>query len=190
MNKKTILLLFVIYIVVTYVGLLIKSTYAPMTEEQVEVLSYSSYELPEAINIPITVNHTKLSLEEQHGLPTGFLQAIHKVETSGRCNVVSKAKAQGCFQFTEQTRTELKRLFNYTFDPFNYEQSEKAAALYLSHLAKRVDKLPIRKEDKWLWVAAAYNGGFTNVKRWIKEGHVDYWETRAYMYKVNNQIKG
>lgn len=189
MSKKTILLLLLAYIAITCVGLLIKSTYQVM-EEPVEVISYNSYELPEATNIPITHKHSPPSLEEQHGLPTGLLAAIHQVETSGRCNVTSKANAEGCFQFTPNTQKELVRLFNYTFDPFNYEQSEKAAALYLSHLAKRVDKLPIRKQDKWLWVAAAYNGGFTNVRRWVKQGHIDYWETRAYTYKVTSLLEG
>lgn len=189
MSKKTLLILLVAYIVVTYVGLLIKSTYSVM-EEPVEVISYSSYELPEAINIPTATKHSPPSIEELYGLPTGLLAAIHQVETSGRCNVVSKANAKGCFQFTPTTQKELVRLFKYTFDPFNYEQSQKAAAMYLSHLAKRVDKLPIRKQDKWLWVIAAYNGGFTNVRRWVKQGHIDYWETRTYTYKVKSLLEG
>jgi len=196
MSRVVLLISFFIYITGTAIALKIKNSNNidanQSNHSNVQVIPYKLLPIPSAEDLPSpkeVVKKTNTTLEEQYNLPKGILEAVHKVETSGRCRVVSKANARGCFQFNRITQREIYRLFQYKFNPYNYEQSKKAAAMYLAYLAKRVDSLPIRKQDKWLWVLAAYNAGFSNVRRWVKEGKIGFKETHFYIYRVMHLAK-
>ncbi|WP_238925135.1 lytic transglycosylase domain-containing protein, partial [Achromobacter insuavis] len=93
------------------------------------------------------------NLEKKHGLPQGLLDSVWLQESGRGRNMLSRAGAQGHFQFMPDTAKEwgLK-------DPSNLEESSDAAARYLKWLLGRTGG----DAKKAL---AAYNGGIGNLER-------------------------
>lgn len=175
----------------------------------VEVTPYYSYSLeaptslPNTISTPMSKSQVNSSLETEFGLPTGILAAVHQKETSGRCNVTSSAGAIGCHQFMPITIKDIKQRFNYEFDPTNYQQSAKAAAMKLQYLANRFQSnFNTSYEITWSLALAAYNAGYGNVVNngWAKTAAnyatsyrgvasiVKFTETSNYVRVIGKQL--
>lgn len=123
--------------------------------------------------------------EEANGLPPHFLDAIVAAESADDPNAVSRAGAQGLFQFMPKTAE------GYGIDPFNPEQAAGAAAKMYGELGKKYN----HDLDKML---AGYNWGQGNVDKAIKaanEQGVDWHtklpsETRNYIAKISKKLHG
>jgi soluble lytic murein transglycosylase-like protein len=162
------------------------SLYKPPVTYIPEVLPYAYFHnTPTDLPAPKPKQTSKQSinsyLESRFGLPKGILFSIHQKETSGRCKIDSKANAKGCFQFMDITILDIKQRFNYSFDPYNYEQSAKAAALKLKYLYNRFAK-NYKANTKVLWALtlAAYNAGYGTVTR---KGWTDDLSTYSALLK-------
>lgn len=179
------------------------------TEVQVEVLPYhqTSVSAPSDVVSPKPASLDKelvnASLEAQYGLPNGILSILHWKEASGRCDLVSSAGAKGCFQFLDITIKDLQQRFNYSFDPNDYEQSAKAAAIKLSYLYKRIQKnYNTNNEISWSLALAAYNAGYTTItkRNWASTAAhyatsyrgvaniIDYKETSEYVNHIASNL--
>ena len=178
---------------------------------QVVVYNAPSVQLPENLSQPLSpkeapLNKSKVnaSLETTYDLPSGILSLVHAQETSGRCKVVSSAQAKGCFQFRDIAIKDVTQRFNYKFDPFNYKESAKAAAMNLAYLYSRVSVFTNASiEARWSLVLAAYNAGLTTVtnSKWDVYAdtaqfypqvtkHINYPETRNYVNSIASKLFG
>jgi len=131
---------------------------------------------------------TLKGLEGQYGLQSGLLNSVEFAESAGVQNSVSPKGAKGPFQFTDATAKD----YGIT-DPYDFGQSSKGAAQYLSNLSRHY-RGDIRKE------LAAYNWGPGNVDADIVAHRGDWekyapTETKAYIDRVlkllaKNQAQG
>lgn len=94
-------------------------------------------------------------LEQEHGLPSGLLNAVMMQESGGNANAVSPRGAKGWFQFMPKTAAEYG-----VQDPTNFEQSARGAAKYLQKLHGRFGNT----ED----ALRAYNWGQGNLADYKK----------------------
>lgn len=113
-------------------------------------------------------------LEKQYGLPSGLLSAVQNQESGGDPNAVSKAGAQGLFQFMPDTAKQ------YGIDPFDPDQAADGAARMYADLSKKYKgHLPS--------MLAAYNWGQGNVDR---KGLANApAETRNYIESIQGKLK-
>lgn len=156
-----------------------------------EALKYNPIRM-EAKVLENYVKYGWCNLEKKHGLPKGFLAAIHAQETGntgGRCGR-SKVNALGPFQLLPATWTEVNNKYrtgysssynlgrttsgNFTGsgcsgDIFDYVKGADTAGYYLGKrllefkgLRGRIDQNP---EFKWSFIAAGYNGGPGNAEK-------------------------
>lgn len=107
------------------------------------------------------------ALEQQFQLPSGLLSAVAKTESAGNTRAVSKAGAQGLFQFMPATAKE------YGIDPFDPAQASQAAA-------KKLRGLIDRYQGDTAKALQAYNWGEGN----MASGKPMPKETRDYAPKV------
>lgn len=105
-----------------------------------------------------------------------FLAAIALTESSLNPYAISVKKAMGLFQFMPITVRDIRDRLGYNFtDPFDPEQSTKAAKVYLAWLFRHFSD-----KNK---VLAAWNWGYGNVKT-----HTIYeypTETKNFITKVD-----
>lgn len=113
------------------------------------------------------------ALEQQYGLPEGWLLTQLHTESAGNPNAVSPAGAKGLFQFMDGTAGDLG------IDPLDPQQAAEGAARYNAQLFKKYDGDPAR-------VAAAYNWGMGNVDRKGLDAAPE--ETRNYIQKFASFI--
>jgi hypothetical protein len=147
--------------------------------------------------------HINFTLETEYKLPKGLLSAVHYKETSGNCKAKSSAGAIGCFQFRLITIKDIKQRFSYSFDPYNYAESAKAAAMKLSYLANRIQSnYNTNYEITWSLTLAAYNSGYSTVANqgWAKTAAgwatsyrgvaniIDYPETSNYVRSISKEL--
>ena len=100
----------------------------------------------------------------------------------------------------EVTIQDIKQRFNYTFDPTNYEQSAKAAAMKLAYLANRFKtSYKTNHTTTWSLALAAYNAGYTNVVNlgWATKAatnnkpvhtYITFKETKNYVKVISKQV--
>jgi len=124
-------------------------------------------------------------------VPASLLWAVMQTESSFYPRVISKADAIGLFQVIVPTGTQIAAaLGREVFHPGTLLEPETAVqfgAWYLRHLADEFG-------DHWPLVAAAYNAGPHQVRRWLKRPAAmatDAWveeipfeETRRYVKLV------
>lgn len=113
------------------------------------------------------------TLEKTYGLPEGLLDRMWAKESGRGQNMLSKAGAQGHFQFMPATQKEygLK-------DPMDLAESAEAAA------RKMRDLMRLYKGDVQM-ALAAYNWGQGNIaKQGIENAP---WETRDYVAKISGK---
>ncbi len=89
-----------------------------------------------------------LSLEQEYGMPTGYMWGIMMQESRGNPNAQSPAGAKGLFQFMPDTAKE-----RGLADPYDPCTSARASAQYLSSIRKQ------HKTDSWQIAAYGYNSG-------------------------------
>ena len=111
------------------------------------------------------------SLEQQHGLPTGLLDAVWATESSRGKHMLSPAGAQGHFQFMPATAKQYGLA-----DANDLEQSATAAARMYADLLRQTG-------GDLEQALAGYNWGIGNVQR--KGMQQMPTETRNYIQKVN-----
>lgn len=109
------------------------------------------------------------SLEQQNGLPSGWLSTVAKVESNNNPNAVSPAGAKGLFQFMDPTAQQ------YGIDPLDPQQAAQGAAQMYGELFKKYNGDPNM-------AAAAYNWGQGNVDRHGLENAPA--ETQGYISKI------
>jgi tetratricopeptide (TPR) repeat protein len=127
------------------------------------------------------------------GVDPRFMLAIARQESRFNPNAKSQSAARGLFQFisstAEQIRGELKlNNFNQN-DLYLPPVAISFGAQYMSDLFGEFKENPYA-------VAASYNGGEINVRRWIERGRttdpdhfvaeIAYVESKDYVYKVMN----
>lgn len=113
------------------------------------------------------------TLEQQHGLPAGLLNAVMQQESAGDPRAVSPKGARGLFQFMPETATE------YGIDPLVPEQAAAGAARMYGDLSRRYGgDLP--------QMLAGYNWGQGNLAR---QGMARApAETRDYISKIMSRL--
>lgn len=89
-----------------------------------------------------------------------LLYAIAQTESSLDPKAVSRAGAEGLFQFMPITQLDLAERFKFPFDPFCPRCSTIAAVKYLSWLMKEFP-------DNLNAVLMAWNWGYGNTQRYI-----------------------
>lgn len=92
------------------------------------------------------------ALEQQYGLPDGWLAAVQKQESGGNPNAVSPKGALGAFQFMPATAQQ------YGINPLDPDQAAQGAAQMYGDLFKKYNGDPAS-------ALAAYNWGQGNVDR-------------------------
>ncbi|MEP6902709.1 MAG: lytic transglycosylase domain-containing protein, partial [Actinomycetota bacterium] len=127
----------------------------------------------------------------ERGVDPRFILAIMRQESRYRADVKSNAAARGLMQFisttSNQIATELK-LANFRQDElYNPPTAILFGSQYLSNLFKQFPSQPAA-------VAASYNGGEDNVKRWLARSKSDlpdryvpeiiFSQSKDYAYKV------
>jgi hypothetical protein len=120
-------------------------------------------------------------LEGASRLPEGLLNAVEKQESSGDGNAISKAGAQGYFQFMPDTA---KR---YGVDVHDEASSATGAAQYITDLRKQFGGSLVK-------ALAAYNWGEDNLQKDIDKYGADWRshlpkETEDYLAKILPKIQ-
>lgn len=106
------------------------------------------------------------------------------VAESGLSNASSAAGAEGCWQFMKPTGTGYGLEINGEVDErYHLEKSTRAACKYLKDYYKEF--------GDWRWVAAAYNMGGPNVRKWKQRQRAETVfdldinaETMAYLFRI------
>lgn len=118
------------------------------------------------------------SLEQKYGLPAGILDAQWNKESGRGKHLLSKAGAQGDYQFMKATARE------YGVNVNDFYSSASGAARYLTDLKRKFGSI-----EKAL---AAYNWGAGNLQKDLKR-HGNQWfaylpdETRNYVNGIMSQ---
>lgn len=169
------------FIVVAILGLMLALASLKAPIDSVELAETSYPKPPEVCSIytvvdPLSEEYKSFLgwLEVKHELPEGLLFAIMMRESSGRVHVVSRAGAEGLFQFMPQTSQSLG------IDPYDPFQAGRGAAIYLSYLLNYFDgRLDL--------AIAAYNAGMGNVRRY---GNTipPFKETQTYVLAIKEKI--
>jgi len=107
---------------------------------------------------------------QHHGIDHKLLDAVLWVESKYRNNLTSPKGAQGIVQMMPITQKEMG-----VKDPFNVEEAVYAAAGYLAKLKQRFGDDPAL-------IAAAYNAGPKNVRRY--DGIPPFKETQKYVKAI------
>ncbi|OAV45535.1 lytic transglycosylase domain-containing protein [Lewinella sp. 4G2] len=118
----------------------------------------------------------------EEGVPTDLKYLA--VAESGLDNAVSPAGAKGVWQFMAPTGKSYGLEINAEVDErYHLEKATRAAAKYLKDYYKEF--------GDWRWVAAAYNMGGPNVRKWRKRQSADNIfeldinkETMAYVFRI------
>lgn len=127
----------------------------------------------------------------QHGVDPRFLLSIMRQESRYDANVKSYAAARGLMQFISTTSDDLaKKLNRQNFrqnDLYNPATAIEFGAFYTANLFKMFPNEPSA-------VAASYNGGETNMERWLKRSaaneadryvpEIIFSQSKDYVYKV------
>lgn len=122
-----------------------------------------------------------------------IITAIIKTESNFNPKAVSNKNAMGLMQILPDTGKWICEKMNIEFKEemlFNPDDNIKLGAYYIKYL------MDVFENDDLAY--AAYNGGITNVKTWLKEGvitreketlkNIPFTETRNYVVKINDYI--
>ena len=138
---------------------------------------------------PITYQQYVQQYAQMYGLDEYMVYAVIKAESNFDKTAISRANAKGLMQLTDSTALWCAKQmqmtdFNlaYMFDP---DQNINMGCWYLRHLLDYYGGNEIH-------MAAAYNGGLTNVDQWIADNNgtqlsisdIPFKETRDYTSKI------
>ncbi|MBR0032285.1 MAG: lytic transglycosylase domain-containing protein [Treponema sp.] len=111
-------------------------------------------------------------------IPEYILFALVRTESFFDRNISSRAGAMGLTQLMEATADdEARKLKLGDYDIFDAETNLTLGAHYLKSLIGRTEKNSV------LLALFAYNGGLTNVRRWIRAARSDWYKTKKKFYE-------
>ena len=147
--------------------------------------------LPEEFTGMLYPTPYKEELLKHRGVDPRFLLAIMRQESRFRPNVKSNAAARGLMQFISATANRIAADLGRT----NFEQDElhfppTAIAFGSKYVLDLFGLFPEQTEA----VAASYNGGEDNMKRWLARSHsneadryvpeIAFAQTKDYVHRV------
>lgn len=130
---------------------------------------------------------------KQYGTDPNFVWAIMRQESAFKPDARSYVGAAGLMQFMPATaREEAKRAGLAHYDLYNPNDSIRLGASHLAYLSKSFGKPE--------YVAAAYNAGSGNARKWLKDGgdrmdlarwieNVSFTETNGYVQRVSANLE-
>ena len=125
---------------------------------------------------------------DEYGVPKNLIMAIIKAESNFTKDAVSEKGAKGLMQIMDETGEWCAKEIGISEpDLFDVETNIRIGTFYISHLIKMYD-------GNTETAIAAYNAGFGNVDKWLKDGtlstdgknlsSVPFEETDKYIKKV------
>lgn len=140
--------------------------------------------------LPLSFSELIVYYGDSSDVDPALIAAVIQVESSFRPEVVSTKGAVGLMQLMPETATwvaEQTGLTTTNLDLLKPETNIQLGVYYLKYL---LDRFPTESA-----ALAAYNGGPTNVRRWLEEGlwdgssekmgQIPFSETRVYVRKVD-----
>ncbi|NMB02819.1 MAG: lytic transglycosylase domain-containing protein [Firmicutes bacterium] len=138
---------------------------------------------------PIRYTDMIATAAENHGVDWILIAAVIQVESGYRPAVVSKRGAVGLMQLMPETAFWISERAGRTIDTDDLTDPQTNIELGTYYLHYLLDRFPTEQA-----ALAAYNGGPSNVSRWLGEGIWDgsyertggipFAETRSYVRKV------
>ena len=132
-----------------------------------------------------TVHGYAVKYGTEYGVDTNLIMAIIKRESSFNANAVSRSDARGLMQIKPSTYLgEIYLDLCAEDDPellFDAEFNVKCGTYYLHLLHDRYDIVGIEQ------LAAAYNGGVTEIKKWLDDENYSPDGVTLYTDRVPNQ---
>jgi len=140
---------------------------------------------------PLDYHEAIVANAAEQSVPAELIAAVIRVESGFDPEAVSHRSAVGLMQLTPETAAWMgKRLglpLPDTLDLYNPETSIYMGTAYLAYLIDLFD-------GNLELALAAYNGGHSNVTKWLEEGawdgeidslkNIPFWETRGFVNKV------
>lgn len=144
-----------------------------------------------ALRFPLGHDKYIEDYSEKYNVEEAFIYAIIRQESTFRDQVMSHAGAIGLMQLVPSTAKKIAKTYNIAYkgskDLYQVAKNLELGTAYLSHLGDRLKGHPVL-------IAAAYNAGPQQVKRWLKKSplpEMDIWietlpwkETRNYLKNV------
>ncbi|HEY9061595.1 MAG TPA: lytic transglycosylase domain-containing protein [Pseudobacteroides sp.] len=153
---------------------------------------------------PVKYKDSVIKYSTEYEIDPYLVLSVIKAESNFRSTVISPKKAIGLMQIMEETgkwaAQEMKIEGFTTNDLYNPDTNIRIGCWYLSHLEKQFKNYAEATDDeKEEYVLASYNGGISNVKRWIKNTqnngsgmfheNITFKETRQYLKRVKGNYK-
>lgn len=143
------------------------------------------------LNIRFPLGYQELIEEnaEDFNIEAAFIYAIIRQESTFRKEVKSHAGALGLMQVIPSTARRMSKQYNVPLKTMKHmykpKTNVKIGTAYLKHLKKQFNGHPIL-------MAAAYNAGPTQVRRWLREHSVfeaDRWIETLPWHETRNYLK-
>lgn len=141
----------------------------------------------------VKYSDTITKYSKKYNVDPVIITAIIKTESNFNPKAVSNKNAMGLMQILPDTGKWICEKMNIEFKEemlFNPDYNIKLGTYYIKYL------MDVFENDNLAY--AAYNGGITNVKTWLKEGvitreketlkNIPFTETRNYVVKINDYI--
>lgn len=153
---------------------------------------------------PVKYKDSVIKYSTQYGIDPYLVLSVIKAESNFRSSVISPKKAIGLMQIMEDTgkwaAQEMKIEGFKTSDLYNPDTNIRIGCWYLNHLEKQFKNYDKATDDeKEEYVLASYNGGISNVKKWIKNTqnngsgvfreNITFKETKQYLKRVKGNYK-
>ncbi len=153
---------------------------------------------------PVKYEDSVIKYSTQYGIDPYIVLSVIKAESNFRCTAVSPKKAMGLMQITEDTGKWAAEKMNIkgfkTNDLYDPDTNIRIGCWYLNYLEKQFENFNNATDDvKKEYVLASYNGGKTNVLRWIKNAeksesgifseNITFKETKQYLKKVKGNYE-
>ena len=178
-NKKTILIIFlVIVIVFVFFGL--------MKNKILKIMYPKDYK------------NLVLLYEEQYNVDENLIYAVIKAESNFKSDVVSNKGAVGLMQLMEETAKDVARKNNIQVDFDNMKDELKKDDINIKIGVKYLQTLLEKYKNKEI-ALAAYNAGIGTVDNWIEKDiikadgsdneNIPYKETNNYVRKILRDYK-
>lgn len=148
---------------------------------------------------PIRYEQTIVEQALAHGVDPYLMAAIIRVESNFRNDKVSSKGAVGLMQLMPQTAQWIIRETNG--DPADIDMLDdpelniRYGAWYIRSLKRQFVEADMSKEQEIALIAAAYNAGPGNVRKWLGENlwdgtlacanRIPFGETRHYIHRVH-----
>ncbi|KNY25225.1 lytic transglycosylase domain-containing protein [Pseudobacteroides cellulosolvens] len=148
---------------------------------------------------PVKYKDSVIKYSTQYGIDPYMVLSVIKAESNFRSTAVSPKKAMGLMQITEDTgkwAAGKMKIEGFEIDDlFEPDTNIRIGCWYLHYLEDQFEDFNNATDDEKIeYVLASYNGGKTNVLRWIKNAeksengifseNITFKETKHYLKKV------